>query len=404
MKKPLSPIGIVYLLFSVGMAAMMLSLVLSGGEFLEKVVYDFSYFVDFFDHIRRFYMNLGIVYEEGMHASFPPLAYLLYYLVSCVLYKENVENPDGLNQSASGMLVFCMLLVMFTVAFLCVFLNFCLLKSQGMKEWLAFMLLISYPFWLAIERGNMTLLVLLILMLAMVWMDSEKKWQRELALILFAIAAGLKLYPAIFGALYLAEKRYKEAGRLIIYGLFFFFAPFSFFHGLEGFRIFYRNISAVGSGATGVTIVGLAGRIAEKLGMSLTWGHAVGRGLSYLYFVIVLFFCFGVKRSWKTILLLTSLMIVFVAASGTYCLIYSVIPFVCFLNEIEEKKNYIVMDYIYAVLFSMVFMAYPIRALGSSGMLYISLYLLLAVVMADECIYLIRHWYRCRRKYTFGGR
>ena len=74
MKKKLSPISLVYLLFSVGTAAMLLSLVLSRGEFLEKIVYDFSYFVDFYDHIRRFYLNLGMVYEEGMHASFPPLA------------------------------------------------------------------------------------------------------------------------------------------------------------------------------------------------------------------------------------------------------------------------------------------------------------------------------------------
>ena len=61
MKKKLSPISLVYLLFSVGTAAMLLSLVMSRGEFLEKIVYDFSYFVDFYDHIRRFYLNLGMV-------------------------------------------------------------------------------------------------------------------------------------------------------------------------------------------------------------------------------------------------------------------------------------------------------------------------------------------------------
>lgn len=43
MKKKLSPISLVYLLFSVGTAAMLLSLVMSRGEFLEKIVYDFSY-------------------------------------------------------------------------------------------------------------------------------------------------------------------------------------------------------------------------------------------------------------------------------------------------------------------------------------------------------------------------
>jgi hypothetical protein len=92
---------------------------------------------------------------------------------------------------------------------------------------------------------------------------------RETALFLFAIAAALKLYPAVFGILYLVKKRYKEAGRLIIYGFLFFFVPFVFFQGGNGFRIFLYNITAVGSGTTGVTIVGICGRIAGALGMSL---------------------------------------------------------------------------------------------------------------------------------------
>ena len=66
----------------------------------------------------------------------------------------------------------------------------------------------------------------------------------------------------------------------------------------------------------------------------------------------------------------------------------------CFLNEMEEKREYAGMDYVYAVLFSMVFMAYPIRALGSSGMLYIALYLLLATVLADEFVHLVKARYR----------
>lgn len=42
------------------------------------------------------------------------------------------------------------------------------------KKWMAVLLLCSYPFWLAIERGNMSLLVLVLLMYAMSLKDSEK--------------------------------------------------------------------------------------------------------------------------------------------------------------------------------------------------------------------------------------
>ena len=71
------------------------------------------------------------------------------------------------------------------------------------------------------------------------------KAEKEAALLFIAFADGLKLYPAILGVLYLAEKRYREAGRLVVYGVVLFFLPFGF---LGSGWIFLRNISAVGSG------------------------------------------------------------------------------------------------------------------------------------------------------------
>lgn len=236
----------------------------------------------------------------------------------------------------------------------------------------------------------MSLLVLILLMYAMILKDSDKKWERETALLLFATAA-LKLYPAVFGILYLIKKRYKEAGRLVIYGFILFFLPFIFFDGWRGFEIFLHNITAVGSGATGVTIVGICGRIAVVLGMTLKEGHKIGRFISYIYFFVVLLYCFFKRESWKSVTLLTSLMIIFVAASGTYCLIYCVIPFIYFMNELMASNDFKRVDYIYATLFVLIFAAYPIHRLGSSGMLYISLYLLLAVLLIEQAVQVVKN-------------
>lgn len=165
--------------------------------------------------------------------------------------------------------------------------------------------------------------------------------------------------------------------------------PFVFFGG-GGFRIFLHNISAVGSGTTGVTIVGICGRIASAFGISLKNGHDIGRLISYIYFIIVVFYCYDRKESWRSITLLTSLMIIFVPASGTYCLIYCVIPFICFLNEMIKEKESNWIDYIYSVLFVLIFAAYPIRGLGSSGMLYIAFYLLIAVLLIEQGVQLLK--------------
>ena len=309
----------------------------------------------------------------------------MYGMVARILCLDNAGNPDGLDTSGSGLLFLSMLTALFAVLFLLAFLR----PNEAQRRqdrFLAVFLLCSYPFWLAIERGNMSLLVLLLLMYAMSLRDSERAVEREFALILIAVAAALKLYPAIFGVLYLAQKRYKEALRLLVYGLFFFFVPFVFFDGMAGFRIFLHNLTAVGSGATGVTIVGICGRIGERMGISLARGHALGKAAAMVYFVMALWVCFRNKNSWRSVAALTSLMIVFVAASGSYCLIYWAIPFRSFLNEMEGRKQYGKTDYLYAVLFAGVFFAYPVRAFGSSGMLYLVLYLMIAAMLLEHMV------------------
>lgn len=397
-RRILSPEGLIYLVLGCGIFAQMMSLVFSQGRFLETIVYDFSRFTDFFDHVRRFYLGLDLVYQEGMHACFPPLAYCIYFLISRILYNDNIGAPQDLAVSGSGMLVICMLTALFALFFAFAFDRLFGARQSAGKKLLAFLLFCSYPFWLAVERGNMSQLVLILLMYACAGMDSEKKAEKEAALILIAFAAGLKLYPAIFGVLYLAEKRYKEAVRLIIYGILLFFLPFIFFQGVDGFWIFLRNISAVGSGTTGVTIAGLCGRVGEAIGLDLALGHQIGRILSILYLGIVVFFCFLNKKSWQTIALLTSLMIIFVAASGTYCLVYWVIPFLCFMNDLYQRREYRKLDYVYAVLFALVFAAYPVRALGSSGMLYAALYLLIVLILADQTVLSVKRMKVMKRK------
>ena len=391
MKKiKIKPITYIYFLFSIGIAVQIFSLILFGGNFLEKIVYDFSYFVDFFDHVRRFYLGLDNVYAEGMHACFPPLAYCMYYLISRILYKDNINKPETINTSGSGMLLICMLTAIFIMFFIFAFFRLYHGKSIASKKWMAALFVCSYPFWLAIERGNMSLLVLILLMYAMALKDSTKIWERETALLLFAMAAALKLYPAVFGLLYLISKRYKEAVRLVIYGVLFFFLPFVFFQGVHGFQIFLHNINAVGSGATGVTIVGICGRLGLKLGMSLERGHAVGRIISYLYFGFVIVYSCHRKDTWRSVMFLTSLMIIFVSASGTYSLIYCVIPFICYMNELKEVRAYTKVHYVYATLFVLIFAAYPIEMLGSSGALYIALYLFIAVLLFEAAVHGIR--------------
>lgn len=96
------------------------------------------------------------------------------------------------------------------------------------------------------ERGNSVMIVCILLMLALDLRKSRIAWHRELALVMIAIAAGVKIYPAVFGCLYLFEKQWKQAGRLLCYGILCFFMPFLFFGGTDGMVQFFRYCSQVG--------------------------------------------------------------------------------------------------------------------------------------------------------------
>ena len=51
------------------------------------------------------------------------------------------------------------------------------------------------------------------------------------------------------------------------------------------------------------------------------------------------------------------------------------------------------MDYVYATIFVLIFAAYPIQRLGSSGILYIALYLLIAILLVEQAIQVVKSFY-----------
>lgn len=213
------------------------------------------------------------------------------------------------------------------------------------------------------------MLVAVILIGALILKDSDSKIKREIALILIAISAGLKIYPAIFGLLYLVEKRYKEAARLVVYGVLFFFVPFLFFGGIDGIMQFVTNLTTVNRYEGNLyTIQGFVHLLYFKISgaTELTQGiRTLGNVLAMFYGIIAVLMAIFNKEYWKKILFLSGMMIIFVPSSYPYTTIYLTVPFLFFLKEMKEQK----MHCWYAVLFGLIF---TIMALPSS--LFIQLF------------------------------
>ncbi len=382
-KLKMKPIHLFFGYLTIGILYLLVRLIISGSTYLDLVTQtgEVDLLADFFGHIGRFFTP-GNIYQGGRDAIFPPLAYTIYYFVFRVVKTLGIEQMT----TNEGMLMACMYISLASMV-MGITLQYSLKTNKLSRIFLPILLLLSYPFFTsAIAFGNPVYLVLCLLLVALLMKDSENRIIRELALIVIAIAAGFKIYPAIFGLLYLKEKRYKETGRLIVYGILFFFVPFLWFGGLEGLRLFLQNLQLANADtAQGMDIAGLSVRIFSAIGLGSQTAVLIGKGLSYLYFALVMILFFVNPRSWKTNLLLVSLMIIFLPSSHRYTLIYAVIPLTAFLNEMEEQKTYQLWDYAYALLFAMVFAFWPVP-MYISYLLTVSFYLLVFGAVVAELL------------------
>ncbi|NLG04689.1 MAG: DUF2029 domain-containing protein [Clostridia bacterium] len=356
-------------------------------------------FADYFAHVF-FGKDLLKTYNSfDVDPCFPPLAYLFYHF----MYRINPAGEQAMDRNGVMAYQYNMFLfVIYTVVTAVFFASAIQLYNErqdhksrnGKNLILTLVALFSVPFFgSAIERGNAVFLVCVLLIYALVLRDSESKVNREIALILIAIAANFKLYPAIMGLMYIKEKRYKEAFRLIIYGGLLFIVPFIFFGGIEGIKdylvIMYlmegRSIERI------TTVRGLITSIYMAIGgEAIKWtGHVAGRVAENIYLIFALFGFWVSKDKWKSLFLLASPMVVYVSSAYRYTAVYLFLALLCFLRYMEDDKDIISRienkkNYVYATLFGLLFTV-PIWAIAMDLeiYMYIVIYVLLLLILID---------------------
>ena len=344
---------------SLGFVITLFCLFLSKGQIWSEILEENGYFYmgDFLMHVL-FVKDPARVYLSYEGCCFPPLAYVFYLIINRILPAEGITTmSDYKLLPATNLIYFC--LVSLCMMVIAIFIYETFEKKLPETILAAFLILFSEPFFAgAIERGNSVLLTLVLLLLALRLKEEDNPVAKEAALLLIAVAACFKIYPAIFGFLYLYEKRYKEALRLVIYGVLLFFLPFLFFGGIPGFQAFVHNLMAVGKKSTAdiYTISGCVEWLYAHLCHTEVIPQAVhiaGRILSFAYLLLAMWFGYLERQSWKRLLYFSSLMVVFTNSSYPYTTIYLLLPFLSFLrNEGDDKKPD---SLIYAFCFGLIF-------------------------------------------------
>ena len=292
----------------VGISAMVylsVSAIIGNGKFADIFFLRCAdFFMDFFNSIRDAAQGSAVYTERKV--IYPPLANLIFLLFSRFTperynntrFEERYEWPEYF----STMMLAVIFVTVFAVCFFFLIYSKMQSCSRCTRFLFAFFALFSTPVLYMAERGNMILFCLIALLLYAFTYDSKSKIYREIGIFSLAFAASLKLYPAIFGWLLIADRRYKDAARCAIYGLLLLIIPSFFFGGPACFTYVFGNIFSFSTTGTGSTV----SIICRAVGLSDTVATIINI-LAYLW-VLVCGVTFAIsafitKEKYKTLLL-----------------------------------------------------------------------------------------------------
>lgn len=263
-------------------------------------------------------------------------------------------KASEVRETSLGMIIF----VCFTIVSYILFAKLIYKYKNGSfanKSLFAFFTLFSFPMIYLIERGNIIVLVLPLLLYFVNEYDSDVKYKRHLAYICLAISVAIKIYPVFFGLLLLKKKKnFKNILLCIFYGAVFFFVPFIFVGGFSQLGVLIHNILYTSS------MFGSKG-FGFKVSISNTFslfGHVFNHvrlfetaGTMFLIITVLagLFLILFNKwnEDWKIYAVISLIIILVPGFSYIYSVAYMIIPLLFFLNKKEIKW----IDYIYSLLF-----------------------------------------------------
>ena len=370
-----------------------------GGNLFEPThddgitVMDYDTGMDFFSSIQ--YTKGRNPYME-YETLYPPLANLMFYCMykllpadvqelipgtfDDIIFARTTYNDMRVHQSAA----FLFIIYNITIMILLFVMFQKILNNSELAAVTSFAACYSIVVVRALERGNIILIALLLTLFFLKYNDNENRLLRELSFIALALAAGLKLYPAMFGIILVSQKRFVEAIRTMGYGVIATFLPFRAFGGFEAFEVFIKVFKEFSAGdisyfnSYGIkSIVKLILYMIECLKNNASFGTnlslenyssvlLIASICAYIIAVLFIVFSFFEKAYWKKVLFI-GLTIVSIQDSAVYSGVFLLISLLFMMAEEPSLNMNNVIEYCLLV-FMMVPVPYNGNPIAYPGM------------------------------------
>ena len=341
---------IFYFLSGVFAASFFILLLTTGGYAARGILFASreQTFMDFFNSLLSASDN---PYEH--YSFYPPFA-MLFYKLLLLMVPQKVLDRVVVSRAATSFSpdakLFQQLYFPFILySLLTVILLFFVLKSAksgalGEKIAFTFLAFTSAPMLFMLERANNIVIPLFLLIWFVKNKDSESRLRRELALAALGVAAAFKIYPIVFCALLLHEKRVKDILKAAAYFLVLTLPPlFIFFGGFGSIKLIFGNLAIYG-GKHGLAI-GSQLNFAKTVIFPFTFSSLSSElllSIGHAFKVIVtVFACIGAvfaKKEWQRAALVCCLIYGYPGACSTYLLTLFIIPIMLLLDGENENS------------------------------------------------------------------
>lgn len=309
-----------------------------------------DYMADFFNVIS-YSQGLDTYMIESEERGYLPISYIIFYVFGRLMrfdgYDGTLASLNPLELTVSGGIMALMMTL------LGIQMYDMLDKNKLYKFLLTGILLVSGVMLFSYERGNVILLTVSGILFFLATYESEHKILRELGYMSLAVAAALKGYPAVFGILLIYKRQWKEAVRLLLYGILAAFGPFLLMEGgLQGIGVWKRNVAL--NTATYEFLQ------QPKLGYHYFIAYAEGltqerqeqlrniwKPIMYGLSVLGMITGYFQKKKWIIVAMLTCIMLILPSNCGYYCLLYLFPVIILYMNERDKSWT----DFLYLPVF-----------------------------------------------------
>ncbi len=363
-------------LFALGLLSVFVMSILTDGASFTTLFSPFAetnWFMDFLSSVRD--CSVSEVYG-ARKVFYPPFCVLL---LRCISYLFSHVTLSGYAEASTVLMHrdFVSYVVYFFFALVCILgltkmINV-YLRNYNQKvagQVISFLIVFSYPSLYGLERGNTTMLAVALTMFFVFFYDNKSSVIAELALVSLAFASGVKIYPAVFGVLVLFDKKYKEAVRLIIYGIIVFVFPALIISKVDGIGIVQMVTSVFGNFGKfsenreltfNLSSVG-TNNLVVFLGKNSSLGNDQARvaSLCKVVFIITeliaLVASFFAPKTWQKVFFVSYIILNISSISSSYLFLFIVIPFVIFMSG---KAKFALMDWFYFIFYCLFLVPLP---------------------------------------------